>query len=164
MELLKTAIRRMILMLREVDILTVIAYNSSSWEVLPPTPVSDNNAIVSLVDSLKPYGYTNGVKGMETAYLSLEKQLILGGNNQLIIATDGKFNSSKFSERDAIGLVKANSDRGIVLSIIGLGEDREATRLMRKLADLGSGSFLQIDRNGDPIELLADEIKNRSRL
>lgn len=159
---LKSSIRRLVMMLREVDILTMIAYNSTSWEVLPPTPVTQNEAIVALVDSLQPYGYTNGVKGMETAYQSLEKQLITGGNNQLIIATDGKFNSSKFSEKDAIQLVKNNSDKGIVLSIIGFGEDREAGRLMKKLADLGEGNFLQVKTNEDPTELLAEEIKARS--
>lgn len=162
MEKLKASIRRLVMMLREVDVLTLIAYNSTSWEVLPPTPVTDNSAIVSLVDSLEATGYTNGVKGMETAYESLEQQLIEGGNNQLIIATDGKFNSSKFSEKDAVQMVKDNSDKGIVLSIIGFGDDKEAARLMRKLANLGGGSFLQVDSDQDPTELLADEIKLRS--
>ncbi len=160
---LKKSLRRMILMLREVDVLTVIAYNSSSWEVLPPTPVRENEAIVALIDSLQPTGYTNGVKGMESAYESLFDQLIPDGNNQLIIATDGKFNSSKFSEKDAVQLVKTNSDKGIVLSIIGFGEDREATKLMRKLAKEGNGSFMQINQGENPTELLADEIKFRSQ-
>ncbi|MGB0917557.1 MAG: DUF1573 domain-containing protein [Flavobacteriales bacterium] len=160
---LKSSIRRLVMMLREVDVLTMIAYNSTSWEVLAPTPVTDNQSIITLIDSLQPGGYTNGVKGMESAYSSLESQLISGGNNQLIIATDGKFNSSKFSEKDAISLVKSNSDKGIVLSIIGFGEDGEAGRLMKKLANLGEGSFLQVKNNEDPTELLAEEIKNRSR-
>ena len=163
MDKLKSSIRRLVLMLREVDVLTMIAYNSTSWEVLPPTPVADNLAIIALVDSLKPYGYTNGVKGMESAYQSLEKQLIVGGNNQLIIATDGKFNSSKFSEKEALQLVKDNSDKGIVLSIIGFGDDKEAGRLMKKLAGSGGGSFLQVNTDEDPTELLAEEIKLRSQ-
>ncbi|MCF8465739.1 MAG: DUF1573 domain-containing protein [Flavobacteriales bacterium] len=162
MDKLKSSIRRLVMMLRGVDVLTMIAYNSDSWVLLPPTPVTDNKPILQLVDSLRPYGYTNGVKGMETAYESLEKQLIEGGNNQLIIATDGKFNSSKFSENEAVQLVKDNSDKGIVLSIIGFGEDKEAGRLMKKLADLGEGSFLQVRDNEDPTELLAEEIKLRS--
>lgn len=164
MDKLKASIRRLVLMLRDVDVLTMIAYNSTSWEVLPPTPVTDNRAIVNLVDSLQASGYTNGVKGMEAAYHSLEKQLIAGGNNQLIIATDGKFNSSKFSEKDAVNLVKSNSDKGIVLSIIGFGDDKEAGRLMKKLANLGDGNFLQVKNNENPTELLAEEIKNRSRI
>ena len=163
MDRLKSSIRRLVMMLREVDVLTMIAYNSSSWELLPPTPVLQNEAIVALVDSLEPQGYTNGVKGMESAYASLEQQLIADGNNQLIIATDGKFNSSKFSEKDAIQLVKDNSDKGVVLSIIGFGEDKEAQRLMRRLAKLGEGSFLQVSSGQDPTELLADEIKLRSQ-
>lgn len=162
MDKLKSSIRRLVMMLREVDVLTMIAYNSISWEVLPPTPVTDNQTIVTLVDSLHASGYTNGVKGMEAAYESLEKQLITGGNNQLIIATDGKFNSSKFSEKDAVQMVKDNSDKGIVLSIIGFGDDKEAGRLMKKLANMGQGSFLQVKDNEDPTELLAEEIKTRS--
>lgn len=163
MDKLKSAIRRLVMMLREVDVLTMIAYNSDSWELLPPTPVRDNKAIVALVDSLQPFGYTNGVKGMETAYKSLQSQLIDGGNNQLIIATDGKFNSSRFSEQEALQLVKDNSDKGIVLSIIGFGDDKEAGRLMKKLANLGAGNFMQISNDEDPTELLAEEIKLRSQ-
>lgn len=162
MDKLKSSIRRLVMMLREVDVLTMIAYNSDSWELLPPTAVTDNQSIVALIDSLQPYGYTNGVKGMESAYESLEKQLIPGGNNQLIIATDGKFNSSKFSEKDALQLVQDNSDKGIILSIIGFGDDKEAGRLMKKLASLGNGNFLQVQSNEDPTEQLAEEIKLRS--
>ncbi|MDC0303985.1 DUF1573 domain-containing protein [Flavobacteriales bacterium] len=160
---LKKSVRRLVMMLREVDVLTIIAYNSSSWEVLPPTPVENNEEIVSLIDSLQPNGYTNGVKGMEAAYESLYEQLIQDGNNQLIIATDGKFNSSKFSEKEAIQMVKNNSDKGITLSIIGFGEDREATKLMKRLAKEGGGNLLQINKNQNPTELLTEEIKNRSR-
>ncbi len=163
MDKLKSSIRRLVLMLREVDVLTIIAYNSDSWELLPPTPVRNNMAIVALVDSLEPFGYTNGVKGMESAYESLEKQLIPNGNNQLIIATDGMFNSSRFSEQEAVQMVKDNSDKGIALSIIGFGDDKEAGRLMKKLADLGSGSFLPVSNSEDPTELLAKEIKLRSQ-
>jgi Mg-chelatase subunit ChlD len=160
---LKKSVRRLVMMLREVDVLTIIAYNSSSWEVLPPTLVENNEEIVSLIDSLQPNGYTNGVKGMAAAYESLYEQLIQDGNNQLIIATDGKFNSSKFSEKEAIQMVKNNSDKGITLSIIGFGEDREATKLMKRLAKEGGGNLLQINKNQNPTELLTEEIKNRSR-
>jgi Mg-chelatase subunit ChlD len=162
MDRLKSSVRRLVMMLREVDVLTIIAYNSDSWEVLPPTPVTDNAGIVALVDSLQPFGYTNGVKGMETAYARLLQQQIEGGNNQLIIATDGKFNSSKFSESEAADIVRTHADKGIALSIIGFGDDREAGRLMRKLADLGSGRFVAVTATQDPTELLAQEIKQRS--
>ncbi len=160
---LKSTIKRVVGMLRSVDVLTIIAYNIRSWEVLPPTSVSDNEMIISMIDTLTPFGYTNGVQGMEQAYASLKAQFIPGGNNQLILATDGKFNSSKFSEKDALDLVMTNAGGGSVLSIIGFGEDKEATRMMKKMAKAGEGNFLQIKGGEDPTELLAEEIKMRSR-
>ena len=160
---LKSTIKRVVGMLRDVDVLTIIAYNIKSWEVLPPTPVTDNDLIINIVDTLTPFGYTNGVRGMEQAYSSLRDQFITDGNNQLILATDGKFNSSKFSEKEALELVKSNAGGGSILSIIGFGEDKEATRMMKKMAKVGEGSFLQIKGNEDPTDLLADEIKMRSR-
>ncbi|MFT4526170.1 MAG: Mg-chelatase subunit ChlD [Bacteroidia bacterium] len=160
---LKSTITRVVEMLRDVDVLTIIAYNIKSWEVLPPTPVTDNEMIISMIDTLTPFGYTNGVRGMEQAYSSLRDQFIQGGNNQLILATDGKFNSSKFSEKDALNMVKTKAGGGSVLSIIGFGEDKDATRMMKKMAKAGEGSFIQIGRGDDPTELLADEIKLRSR-
>ena len=160
---LKSTITRVVGMLRDVDVLTIIAYNIKSWEVLPPTPVTNNEMIISMIDTLTPFGYTNGVKGMEQAYSSLRDQYMQDGNNQLILATDGKFNSSKFSEKDALALVRTNAGGGSVLSVIGFGEDPAATRMMKKMAKAGEGSFLQISGGEDPTELLADEIKMRSR-
>lgn len=161
---LKTTVNRLIGMLRDVDVLTIITYNTRSYNILPATPVEDNAAIIGMIDTLSAFGFTNGVKGMNSAYDALKEEWLEGGNNQLILATDGKFNSSKFSEKEAVQMVKDNSAMGRGLSIIGFGEDKDATRMMKKMAKYGNGSFLLINEGEDPTELLADEIKLRSRI
>jgi hypothetical protein len=50
-----------------------------------------------------------------------------------------------------------------VLSVIGFGEDKEATRMMKRMAKAGEGSFLQISGGEYPTELLFEEIKMQSR-
>lgn len=161
---LKATITRLVAMLRKVDVLSIITYNTQSYHILPATPVANNQQIIHMIDTLTASGFTNGVKGMNSAYDALKEQWIEGGNNQMILATDGKFNSSKFSEKEAVQMVKANSAEGRGLSIIGFGEDKDATRMMKKMAKYGNGSFLLINKGEDPTELLSDEIKLRSRI
>jgi hypothetical protein len=163
MEKLKVSVGRMIGMLRPIDKLSIVAYNSSAWTVLPPTLVSANDSIIALVEKLEPESYTNGVKGMTEAYDQLLTEWVEGGNNQLIIATDGMFNSSKFTEKDAIELASLHAKRGIILSVVGFGDDEDAEKTMKRIARVGKGAYLQIDGSANPAGLLAEEIKTRSR-
>jgi Ca-activated chloride channel family protein len=114
------------------------------------------------VDSLQTKGWTNGVKGIETAYALAEKHYAFNGNNQIILATDGLFNNPDYDESALIALIKKKAEMGIKLSIVGFGNDTKAFRLMKKLAFVGRGNFIQIKPDSNAISALIDEIKNNS--
>ena len=163
MEQLKQNLTDMVSILRPVDKLTIVAYNSTAWTLLPPTQVTQNDSIIALILALTPESYTNGVKGMTEAYNQLLMEWVEGGNNQLIIATDGMFNSSKFTEQDAIELASTHAKQGIILSVVGLGDDKTAEKMMKRIAHVGRGAYLRIDNKINPTGLLAEEIRTRSR-
>jgi len=163
MELLQANLAAMVAILRPIDKLTIVAYNSTAWTLLPPTRVTQNDSIIALILALTPESYTNGVKGMTEAYHQLLAEWVDGGNNQLIIATDGMFNSSKFTEQDAIELASTHAKQGIILSVVGLGDDKTAEKMMKRIARVGRGAYLRLDNATSPTGLLAEEIRTRSR-
>lgn len=160
---LKAAAARLIGMMRPIDKLSVLAFNASVFTVVPPTSVEAPETIIDLIIDLEAEGYTSGVKGMKEAYVQLADEWVDGGNNQLILVTDGVFNSSSFTEKDAIGLAADHAGRGIILSVAGYSGDPDAEKMMKRIAKRGKGAYLQLDAQDGAIEVLADEIKERSR-
>jgi Mg-chelatase subunit ChlD len=160
---LKAAAARLIGMMRPIDKLSVLAFNASVFTVVPPTSVESPETIIDLIFDLEAEGYTSGVKGMKEAYVQLADEWVDGGNNQLILVTDGMFNSSSFTEKDAIDLAADHAGRGIILSVAGYSGDPDAEKMMKRIAKRGKGSYLQLDAQDGAIEVLAEEIKERSR-
>jgi len=164
LDLLKEGAAALIRMMRPSDRLTILAFNAAVWTVLPPTPVTDPEGVIGRINELEAEGYTSGVKGMMEAYRLVEDNRVEDGNNQLILVTDGMFNSSSFTDKDAIRLASDNASQGIVLSVVGFPGDRDAERMMKRIAKQGKGSYLLLGADRDPATVLKDEIKSRSRI
>lgn len=163
MDMLRTSIKELVSVLREIDKITVITYATSTNELLSTTNADQKQYINELIDSLTPGGWTNGVLGLQEAYENVEKNFLDGGNNQIILATDGKFNSSSFSEGDLMDMIKAKSDANIKLSVVGFGQSESAQRMMKRMANKGKGNYMQILPGQADLSLLVEEIKANSR-
>jgi len=162
MEMLKAAIKELVKVMREVDKITIITYAANSEILLPTTTADKKDEILPLIDSLTPYGWTNGVSGMNTAYEMIDKNFVADDNNQLFLATDGEFNSGDVTESSFTEMVKANAAKGTKLSIVGFGQNEKAVKLMKKMALSGNGNFLQILPGSTNTDLLVEEIKRNS--
>lgn len=162
--LLKISMKNLTQALRGIDRISVIVYSTTSAVLLPSTAADNKEAINLLIDTLKPQGITNGVKGLQTAYQFAEENFIPGGNNQVIIATDGVFNSPSFTESAIYSLVRDYSEKDIILSVVGFGEEKDAVKMMQKMADKGNGSFIRIPDKLAADEILIDEIKMQSAI
>ena len=62
--------------------------------------------ILEALESLQANGSTNGSGGIEEAYRVAEANFIKGGNNRVIIASDGDFNIGKSSASDLSEQIK----------------------------------------------------------
>lgn len=161
--LLQKAVVNLLSSLRPIDRLAIVTYADGVNIVMPSTPVTDKSHIADIINSLRAGGMTEGGKGMKKAYRVAESNLIPGGNNQIILATDGAFSSLGEEEGELNKLIDNGVKQGIGLSILGFGNKKYALQTMEKFAKAGHGSYLLIKEKTDADHVLVEEIKSRSR-
>jgi len=163
LESLKIAMIRLANMLRRIDRLSLISFASNPSLLFADIPADQKDTIISTIAGLSSYGLTFGIKGLETAYQLALANYIEGGNNQLIIATDGDFNSPDHSELELMNMIIKYANKGIILSVVGFGTDNPSIRRMKAMATLGKGKYLHIDNPEQAQSVLIEEIKENSR-
>jgi len=126
--------------------------------ILPPTPGSDLQTIFNALDSLESGGATAGSEGIELAYELAEKNLIQGGNNRIILATDGDFNVGLTSEDALVRLIEEKRDKGIYLTVLGFGMLNYDDVTAEALADHGNGNYAYIDSLLEAKKVLVNQI------
>lgn len=156
--LLKKSFALMIDNLTEKDKVSIVTYASGNEIVLEGVPASEKETIIGALDSLEAGGSTNGAGGIVSAYELAEDNFIKGGNNRVIIATDGDFNVGLTSESDLDKLISEEKENGIFLSVLGFGMGNYADARMETLADKGNGNYAYIDNLKEAKKVLVDEL------
>ncbi|MGB1017803.1 MAG: VWA domain-containing protein [Chitinophagales bacterium] len=166
MEMLKTSIKNLTAILRDIDRVAIITYNQKTNIVLESVSGNNKSEIITALDSLKTGGLTNGVKGITTAYDMLEYYYIPEGNNQIILATDGLFSefNNELTENELNKLVKKQAEKNMKLTVVGFGKQEEGKNLMGKLAKNGNGQYIQISNDYMTRDVLIREIKLNSEI
>jgi hypothetical protein len=160
---LKAAITLLVKNLRSVDRVTVITFATKTKEVLSNISGTEKDSALSTIQLLSAKGTTDGVAGIELAYEKAINHYIEGGNNQVIVATDGVFNSPNFSEQQLLLMIRSFKKKGIKLSVIGFGKEEEYAPSMVKMAKEGEGNYLPFGYNQEVKKLILEEIKTQSR-
>jgi uncharacterized protein YegL len=160
---LKMAMTQLISTVRPQDHITLITYNSKVKVIFSNYSGLDRQAMMKAIDTLNAKGGSNGAHSLEMAYDLAKEHFIKGGNNQIFLATDGLFNSSKISNEDLYKQsAKHQIFQGIKLSTIGFGNDEKALDFLKKLSQFGRGNFLKIDHIPGDIDVLLNEVKLQS--
>jgi Ca-activated chloride channel family protein len=89
---LKTGFKMMVDQMRDRDRVAIVTYAGEASVLLESTYGDEKTKIKNAIDKLGAGGSTAGAKGILTAYEIAEKNLIPGGNNRIIIGSDGDFN------------------------------------------------------------------------
>jgi Ca-activated chloride channel family protein len=97
------------------------------------------------IDNLEAGGSTNGGQGIELAYKVALENFIRGGNNRVILATDGDFNVGMTSDDELVKLIENKRQSGVFLSVLGFGTGNTNDSIMEKLAEKGNGNYAYID-------------------
>ncbi|MBU0765946.1 MAG: VWA domain-containing protein [Bacteroidetes bacterium] len=160
--LLKEAMKNLVSALRDIDSVSLISFAGKATVLLTSISGAQKDALYSAIDSLSPWGNTYGIKGITAAYDLALKYYIQNGNNQIILATDGEFNSPDFSDRELEKLVRNNAGKGVSISIIGFGDEAQPVKRMQQIAETGNGSYLQFEEGANTSGLLIDEVKDKS--
>lgn len=158
--LLKLAIHKLINDARDVDYITIVSYADSVKIQSENTNGSEKEKLHAVVDKLKARGLTKGRQAILKSEDILLNHYINEGNNQLILATDGKFN---FYPDDEKRFITKQQNTPIVMSVIGFGNDKDAIKNLKEIAQKGGGSFIHVKKRANCEELLMAEIKERSK-
>jgi Ca-activated chloride channel homolog len=155
--LLKSAFSLLVNNLRAIDTVTIVTYGNSVGVWMPPTSGQNKQKILQAIDDLAPGGATPGEAGIRAAFRVAKSQMIKGGNNRVILATDGDFNEGETSEDELEKLVVEYKDWGIYLTCLGVGMGNYKDSKLEVLAKKGNGNFAYLDDEQEAEKVLVQE-------
>src|ERR1700761_4295622 len=155
--LLKSAFGLLINNLRAVDTVSIVTYGSSVAVALQPTSGGEKKKILEAIDDLAAGGATPGEAGIRAAFRVAKSQFIHGGNNRVILATDGDFNEGETSEEELEKLVTQYKDWGVYLTCLGVGMGNYKDSKLEALAKKGHGNFAYLDDGREAEKVLVRE-------
>ena len=144
--------------LTAADRVSIVTYAGSDEVVLEGADGNDRKQILKAIDDLEAGGSTAGAAGITTAYEIAEKYFIDGGNNRVILATDGDLNVGLSSESELTRLIEDKRESGVFLSVLGFGTGNYKDNRLEALADHGNGNYSYIDSENEAKRVLVDEM------
>lgn len=156
--LLKEAFTMLTKQLRAQDRVAITVYAGNAGVVLPSTDGNDKSRILAALDKLSAGGSTAGGEGIKLAYSLAKQHFIKGGNNRVILATDGDFNVGVSSEGDLVRLIEQERESGVFLTVLGFGMGNYKDSKMEKLADKGNGNYAYIDNRREAERVLVGQM------
>lgn len=145
--------------LNKNDRVTIVTYSGSSEVVLDSCRGDKYNKICKALDSIEFGGGTNGSGGITAAYELAEENFIEGGNNRVIIASDGDMNLGITSNSGLVDLITEKKETGVFLTVLGYGSGNYSDANMECIADAGNGNYHYIDCLKEAERVLVEKLK-----
>ncbi len=140
------------------DRISIVTYAGEDKVVLEGADGNDQKAVLDAINDLTAGGSTAGAAGINAAYKIAEKYFISGGNNRIILATDGDLNVGISSEAELTDLFEEKRESGVFLSVLGFGTGNIKDNKMEALADNGNGNYAYIDSLIEAKRVLVEEM------
>lgn len=155
--LVQSAFKLLVENLRSKDTVSIVTYGGVVAVALQPTSGSEKLTIIQAIERLTSNGSTPGESAIRVAYKVAKRTFIKGGNNRVILATDGDFNVGQTSEKDLEDLVTQERKSGIYLTCLGVGMGNYKDSKLESLAKKGNGNFAYIDNEKEAEKVLVEE-------
>lgn len=156
--LLKKSLKMLVKEMSSKDRVAIVVYAGAAGMVLPSTAATDVETIEAALDRLSAGGSTAGAAGIELAYKTAKENFIKGGNNRVILATDGDFNVGMSSESELVRLIEKKRDEKIFLTVLGFGTGNYSDAQMEQLSNKGNGNYAYIDNLLEAKKVLVQEM------
>ena len=143
--LLKRAFKLLVNELRPTDRVAIVVYAGAAGKVLDSTSGNEKKTILEALEKLSAGGSTAGGAGLKLAYKIAKENFIEGGNNRIILATDGDFNVGVSSTSEMERLVEKERENGVFITVLGFGMGNIKDDKMETIADKGNGNYAYID-------------------
>lgn len=157
--LIQQAFTMLVEYLGDDDVISIVTYAGDSRVALDGVSGAEKTRIANVLQDLMAGGSTNGAGGIESAYRVAENHFIDGGNNRVILATDGDFNVGVSSKGGLNDLISEKRDSGIYLSVLGVGMFNTNDVTMETLARNGNGNYAYLDSVAEARKVLVEELK-----
>jgi len=155
--LLKSAFRLLVNNLRDKDSVAIVVYGGVTGIMLNTTSGGEKEKILKAIDELEPGGSTPGESGIKLAYRIARNHFIKGGNNRVILATDGDFNVGLKTEDELDEMISAERESGVYLTCLGVGMGNYKDSKIHLLAEKGNGNFAYLDNFKEAEKVLLKE-------
>lgn len=155
--LVKSSLKMLVDQLRDIDRVAIVTYAGSAGVKLESTSGSQKMKIKTAIDELEAGGSTAGAAGIKRAYEIARQNLVKGGNNRIILASDGDFNVGESSDESMEELIGKESKSGVFLTVLGYGMGNLKDSKMEILADKGHGNYAYIDNISEARKAMVTE-------
>jgi len=156
--LVKASLRLLVEELSARDRVALVVYAGAAGLVLDATPGDQRETILDAIERLEAGGSTAGAEGIRLAYEVARRNHVAGGNNRVILATDGDFNVGTSSEAELVQLIEEKRAQGTFLTVLGYGTGNLADARMEQIADHGNGNYAYIDGLTEARKVLVQEM------
>jgi Ca-activated chloride channel family protein len=156
--LVKEAMDLLVRRLDGRDRVAVVVYAGASGLALPSTTANNRETIQHAMENLKAGGSTNGGAGIQLAYKVAREHFIEGGNNRVILCTDGDFNIGQTNQGDLADVAEAAADEGVSLTILGFGMGNYKDDLLEELSNKGKGSYAYVDSSTEARKVFLEDL------
>ena len=156
--LLKAAFQLFVKNLRPIDTVSIVTYGGTVGIWLQPTSGAEKEKIIQSIEELTATGDTPGEAAIMTAYKMARNSFIKGGNNRVILATDGDFNVGLTSEKAMDDLVTKERQSGVYLTCLGVGMGNFKDSKLETLAKRGNGNYAYLDDINEAEKVLVKEL------
>ncbi|MEI6212144.1 MAG: von Willebrand factor type A domain-containing protein [bacterium] len=154
----RTALRLLVDQLGAADQIQIISFDDQARLVLPPTPARQKQAILQAFDRLQCNGSTNLEGGMHRAYQQAAKAFTPGGENRVILISDGVANLGADNAQDILREIEAFRKQGVTCSVFGVGEGTYNDALLEELANKGQGVYRFLDSDEEVKRVFVDDL------
>lgn len=156
--LLKASFQLFVKNLRPIDTVSIVMYGGTVGIWLQPTSGAEKDKINKSIEELTASGDTPGESAIRAAYQLAEHTFIKGGNNRVILATDGDFNVGETSEKALDDLITKERQSGVYLTCLGVGMGNFKDSKLQTLAKKGNGNYAYIDDVREAEKVLVKEL------
>ena len=154
--LVKQSLHTLVDNLGEDDVVSIVSYASTGKVECEGLTGKQKSKLNNVVDGLEARGSTYGEDGIEKAYRMAYKYFINGGNNRVVLLTDGDFNVGKVSGTELTTLIKQKAADGVYLTCCGYRSNNNDT--LYTLADNGNGNAYYIDDELEAKKVFEEEL------
>ena len=154
--LVKKSLHTLVDNLGEDDVVSIVSYASTGKIECEGLTGKNKTKLNKVIDGLESRGSTYGEDGIEKAYNLAYKYFINGGNNRVVLLTDGDFNVGKVSGKDLTDLIKQKAADGVYLTCCGYRSNNNDT--LYTLADNGNGNAYYIDDELEAAKVFEEEL------